>query len=198
LRFVYIKNVLSDEHLQGVSQYKFNNDRQLIETLFANHVDYQQDSWQLKEVVVNQISNEQIHTQEFSQLPWDMALDTSLLRLMILEPEEMSLLQLRAYINDPRNLKIAEYKLAYWKRIIQPMAICIMMLLAIPFIFGPLRTATTGSRFLTGASVGFGFYMLDRFFGPISLVYQLTPVIAALMPSLIFIIVGCLMLRNTK
>lgn len=196
--FVYIENVPADDYLEGISQYKFSEDRQLLEVLFAAEAEYRQDKWLLKDVVINQISEEQIHTETFTEFVWALKLDTAMLDLLSFEPEEMSLLQLYHYINDPRNRKLGDYKLAYWKRIIQPVSIGIMMLLAIPFIFGPLRTATMGSRFLAGASVGFGFYMLDRFFGPVSLVYQLPPAIAALIPSLVFALAGGLMLRRTK
>ena len=43
-----------------------------------------------------------------------------------------------------------------------------MMLMALSFIFGPLRSVSMGVRVVTGISFGFLFYVLDQIFGPLS------------------------------
>ncbi len=53
-----------------------------------------------------------------------------------------------------------------------------MMLMALSFIFGPLRSVSMGVRVVTGISFGFLFYVLDQIFGPLSLVYGLPPILA--------------------
>mgnify|MGYP000532591323 CR=1 FL=1 len=40
------------------------------------------------------------------------------------------------------------------------------MLMALSFIFGPLRSVPMGVRVVTGISFGFVFYVLDQIFGP--------------------------------
>lgn len=42
-----------------------------------------------------------------------------------------------------------------------------------------------GLRILTGVIIGFAFYMLNQFLGPFAMVYQIPPVIAALMPTVL-------------
>ena len=73
-----------------------------------------------------------------------------------------------------------------------------MMLLAIPFIFGPLREVSMGVRMVSGVAVGFCFYLLNQFFGPISLVYQFSPILAALLPTLVFAGVGGLLMWRVR
>ena len=62
-----------------------------------------------------------------------------------------------------------------------------MLLVALSFIFGPLRSVTMAARILMGILTGFAFYMSDQVFGPVALVYQLPPVFGAVLPSVLFI-----------
>ena len=62
-----------------------------------------------------------------------------------------------------------------------------MLLLALSFIFGPLRSVTMAARVLMGILTGFGFYMANEVFGPVALVYQLPPLLGAITPSVLFI-----------
>ena len=61
-----------------------------------------------------------------------------------------------------------------------------MMLVALSFVFGPLRTATMGARVLLGVVAGFSFYICSEIFGPLSIVYGLPAYMSAGMPALIF------------
>ena len=42
------------------------------------------------------------------------------------------------------------YELALWRKIMQPVSIAVMLLVALSFIFGPLRTVTMGARIIMG------------------------------------------------
>jgi lipopolysaccharide export system permease protein len=65
-----------------------------------------------------------------------------------------------------------------------------MMVLAIPFVFGPLRSSTMGAKLLLGASVGFGFHLANRFFGPLADVLHWPPELAAILPTSVFALIG--------
>lgn len=86
----------------------------------------------------------------------------------------------------------------FWQRLLQPVSTLVMICLGIPFILGPLRATNRGGRMLGGIFVAFVFYMLHQFLGPVSLVYQLPPVVAALLPSVLFAGVGFYLLQKVK
>ena len=70
-------------------------------------------------------------------------------------------------------------------------------LMALSFIFGPLRSVAMGVRVVTGISFGFIFYVLDQIFGPLTLVYGIPPIIGALLPSASFFLISLwLMMRK--
>jgi lipopolysaccharide export system permease protein len=46
--------------------------------------------------------------------------------------------------------------------------------------------------------VGFGFYIINRFFGPLSQVFQWPPMIAGLGPTVVFAILGLYLMRRVR
>ncbi len=133
-------------------------------------------------------------------MPWDVAVKPQVLRISSIAPDEMTLHELNRYLREQKRSQqnVNNYKLAFLQRIIQPITTMVMMVLAIPFIFGPLRSSTMGSKLLVGAAVGFGFHILNRFFGPLSTVFQWPPELAALGPTLIFAILGFYLMRRVR
>ena len=61
-----------------------------------------------------------------------------------------------------------------------------------------LRSSTMGSKLLAGATVGFGFHIINRFLGSVSQVYQFPPVIAAIGPTCLFALLGLYLMRRVK
>ena len=99
------------------------------------------------------------------------------LAVVTVKPEELSLEGLYEYVSY---LKASEqdpsrYELAFWRKVTQPLSIGVMMLMALSFIFGPLRSVTMSARILSGVIAGFTFYISSEFFGPLSLVYNIPP-----------------------
>ncbi len=80
----------------------------------------------------------------------------------------MTLLQLHRYLRAQKrsHQSALNYQLAYWQRLTQPLTTIVMMILAIPFYFWALRSSTMGSKLMVGATVGFSFHIINKFFDP--------------------------------
>ena len=70
------------------------------------------------------------------------------------------------------------------------------MLLAISFVFGPLRSATMGFRVFVAIAMGMGFTIVQRIMGPASLLYGFSPLIAVLLPVVLCALIGVILLRR--
>mgnify|MGYP003111626815 FL=1 len=79
-----------------------------------------------------------------------------------------------------------------------PLSSAVMVFLAVPFIFGPLRSALIGGRILVGVLVGIGFYLFNQSFQHMGLVFGLLPWLAASLPTIIFAGIGIFMLRRVR
>lgn len=198
--FIHINQILPGYHLQNVEQYQFDKSHRLILSRSINTLFYQNGQWIMQGVKESQISPHQIKKNQMIQGVWDVALTPGLLALTNVQPFEMNLWELDNYIKLERkeHQNVGRYELTYWQRWFQPLASCVMVFLAIPFIFGPLRESSMGVRIILGALFGFSFHMINKFFGSASLVYQFSPLIGAAGPTVVFASMALFMMRRVK
>ena len=198
--FISIARVTKDHTLHQVYQFHFDEHRHLRRVRKIERIEYHHGKWRAFNVAETQLQHKTTKARHYESIPWNIALKPAVLRVSGSEPDEMTLHELRQYLRaDVNGQRTAfHYQLAYWQRIIQPFTTVVMMLLAIPFIFGPLRSSTMGSKLLMGATVGFGFHILNRFFGPISQVLQWPPELAAVGPTFLFAGMGFYLMHRVK
>lgn len=236
--FMRFNAVLPNGILYGVTRYKFDAERNLLEASTSKQAIYQQGYWQEEDVAVTyferttdavvrlaenepvteQISekiNEQLSEQVSDQLSeqtivprsetlssrrWDTPLSPGLLNILVAEPEALSLRSLSYYINylKEQNLISSDYNLAFWQKLFQPLATASLVLIAISFIFGPLREVTMGQRIFTGVVFGVAFRLTQDLLGPSSVVFGFAPVIAVLLPIVFCLLLGIYLLNRTR
>ncbi|PFN95640.1 LPS export ABC transporter permease LptG, partial [Bacillus sp. AFS076308] len=82
---------------------------------------------------------------------WDIALSPQLLDTVVMAPESLSISGLWGYIHylADQGLSNGRYWLAFWVKVLQPLVTAALVLMAISFIFGPLRSVTLGQRVFT-------------------------------------------------
>jgi lipopolysaccharide export system permease protein len=95
-----------------------------------------------------------------------------------------------------QHIKNAEYSLSFWQKLLKPLATASLVLVAISFIFGPLRSVTTGQRIFSGVVFGVLFELIQRLLGPSSLVFGFSPLFAVLLPITLCICIGIYLLRR--
>ena len=118
----------------------------------------------------------------------------------MVEPDQLPLKELYRYSRylQLQGLDSEDYQLALWRKLLQPAAIGGLVLVAISFIFGPLREGTMGFRIFAGVIVGIVFRTSQDLLGPACLVFGLPPVYAALAPVLVCFLFGMLLLARAR
>lgn len=197
--FIHIGIVMHGGELQDITRYEFVN-HQLKTASHAATGQFIHHHWHFKQVVESQISTTKVTSRILPTQVWDVSFDPRLLNLAVVEPEQQSLPKLYAYVHYLKDTDQSSNQsdFVFWKRIFQPLATLVMICLSVPFVFGPLRSTTMGLRILLGVVVGFGFYMLNEFFGPLSMVFQLPPILAAATPAILFMLGGGILVWFAK
>lgn len=197
--FIFIGKI-DDNKLYGLNMWRFDNNKSLQNILFAEEVDYDKDNqWVMKNVQITDMRDDVLITkQTLPEYRWTTSLAPDKLAVVTVKPEELSLSGLYDYVSYLKTSEqdASRYDLALWRKITQPFSIAVMMLMALSFIFGPLRSVTMGARILSGVIAGFTFYISSEFFGPLSLVYGIPPVFGVVAPSLVFLSVAVMLLRR--
>lgn len=198
--FVHVRTVVSYERMEGITRYSFNLANQLQLLSFASSADYHNGKWVFNDVTQTNLNGNHVAVTHFATQQWGLKLKPRLFDLTSLDTEQKTLPQLWRYIESMKQsgLNAANYEFDFWQRIFRPITTLVMIVLAIPFVFGPLRSSSMGLRMLIGAVIGFAFYIFNQFIGPFSIVYQIPPVFAALLPTLVFAAISALLLRETR
>ena len=191
--FVFVRRVTDDAKLNDIYIYTFDQQRNLMELKHANQASYSEDEskWTLRQVNHSMISKDEITTSNRLSEKWETNLTPDKLGAVSLRPTSLSISGLYNYISFLRETgqDVSRFELTFWRKIFQPVSVGVMMLLALSFIFGSLRSVTAGARIVTGICFGFLFYVVNEIFGQMSVVYNMPAVFGALMPSLLFVVV---------
>ena len=190
--FVFVRRVMDDAKLNDIYIYTFDRHRNLTELKHANQASYSENEskWTLRQVNHSMISKDEITTSNRLSEKWETNLTPDKLGAVSLRPTSLSISGLYNYISFLRETgqDVSRFELTFWRKIFQPVSVGVMMLLALSFIFGSLRSVTAGARIVTGICFGFLFYVVNEIFGQMSVVYNIPAVFGALMPSLLFIV----------
>lgn len=136
--------------------------------------------------------------EDFAAQQWDLDLSPDLLQVLIVDADKMAMSDLRRYAQrfERQGQNAAPFHLSFWKKALQPLTTAVLVLVAISFIFGPLREATMGSRVFTAICFGLVFTILQRLVHNMALVYQLSPLLAVLLPLLLSALLGLYLFRR--
>ncbi|WP_149981255.1 LPS export ABC transporter permease LptG [Pseudoalteromonas rhizosphaerae] len=187
--FINIEDVDQNGVLHGVNMYHFDSSLQLTQITKAREAVGRKDGWLLRDVNKVQLSEELISTQQQKEEFYESQLTAEKLGVVSVKPESLSFTGLWSYLGylKQNEQDTSTYELALWRKIMQPVSIAVMLLVALSFIFGPLRTVTMGARIIMGVVTGIAFHLTNEIFGPVVMVYQIPAIIGATLPSIIFI-----------
>ncbi|KQN44018.1 LPS export ABC transporter permease LptG [Pseudomonas sp. Leaf48] len=196
--FIHVNSVQPNGILYGVTRYRFDNERHMLSASFAKRAEFDTDHWQLTDVTTTLFHEKRTEVVTAPVERWDVALSPQLLSTVVMAPESLSISGLWGYIHylADQGLNNGRYWLAFWVKVLQPLVTAALVLMAISFIFGPLRSVTLGQRVFTGVLVGFTFRIVQDLLGPSSLVFGFPPLLSVLVPAGICALAGLWMLRR--
>ena len=199
--FMHFNAVFPGGVLFCVSRFQFNDDRSLQEASFSSRATYNasENVWVEENVSITRFEDNSTQTDKQITRRWDSELTHEVLALNILPPDSLSIASLYQYINflDQQSVENAQYKLAFWSKVLQPLVIVGLVLIGISFVFGPLRDSTMGFRIFIGVVIGVSFRIIKDMLGPFSIVFGFSPLLAVLLPVVFCVSVGLYLLRRS-
>ncbi|HYQ39085.1 MAG TPA: LPS export ABC transporter permease LptG [Pseudomonas sp.] len=196
--FIHINSVQPGGMLFGVTRYRFDDQRRMLTASFARNARYEDGHWVLEEVSTTRLLDDHSEVVKTPSERWEIELTPQLISVVAASPESLSISGLWDYIHylGDQGLNNNRYWLAFWTKVLQPLVTAALVLLAISFIFGPLRSVTLGQRIFTGVVVGFSFRIAQDMLGPASLVFGFSPLLAVLVPACACSAIGVWLLRR--
>jgi lipopolysaccharide export system permease protein len=199
-RVFRIRNLVAEDHIASVEVYTLGPDLNLRAAMTVEEGFYRDGHWQFRGVRRTEFGAANSRVSEQSELDWRGSLSPELLRLFVLEADALSmtgLVRLLGYLRE-NNLDSSAYELALARKVIAPLTVMAMMLFAVPFVLGPLRTAGAGQRLFVGVLVGLLFYVINEVSANTGQLYGWNPLLSAGAPTLAFALFGLWRLQRIR
>jgi len=196
--YIHVNAVTPDGTLVGLFLFDYGDDHWLDSAAFAERAIYENDHWVLHNLTRTIITPEGTSLEKMNEEIWETGLTPGVLSVLIVDPEDLPMAGLYTYARylGDQGLQAGAYWLAFWKKLLMPLSTGVMVVVAISFIFGPLRSVTMGFRIFVGLIVGLLFKYMQDFLGPMSLVYGFNPILAIVIPIALNGLFGAYLLRR--
>ncbi|MGI9212392.1 MAG: LPS export ABC transporter permease LptG [Methylococcaceae bacterium] len=187
--FINIRQIEHLDALGDITIFQTNDNSELLWASHAGKALYDNDQWHLKKIRETRFDGDQARAVKKETTDWSSVLAPDLLNAFVLLPENLPAQELARYITYLRDngQQSPIVELAFWGRITNPLLTLIMLMVAIPFVLvsGGRGGMGVGQRIVIGVVIGLGFYLFDKMFGHIGLIYEISPVVAAFGPAVL-------------
>ncbi|QYY30911.1 MULTISPECIES: LPS export ABC transporter permease LptG [Cupriavidus] len=212
-RFVNVAGLRPDQTITGITVYEFDAQYRLRVIRVVKEGRYQgAQSWLLSDVNETRFSElrqpgtasrdglapefraEQVR---FPSVTMHSELTPQILSVLLVTPERMSTLDLFRYIRHLRDNKqdTQRYEIAFWKKVVYPLTLFVMMALALPFAYLHARAGAVGVKVFGGIMLGLSFHLSNTLFSHVGLLHTWPPIVSALVPGTLYLLLALTALR---
>ncbi len=197
--FINVRQILDNGSLADVRIYQVNDQHRLALVSRAQHAFFLGDKqWRLENVIYSAFDQSKILAGSIAEQEWRSGIDADLLNLAVVSADNQSLYDLFMYIDflKHNNQKSQRYEAAFWSRLVNPLMTFVMLMVSAPLVIGIGRGTSFGSRILIGIVIGETFDAFDKMIGHAGLIYNLNPILTALLPGAVVLSVSLYAMRR--
>ncbi|MCC2956542.1 LPS export ABC transporter permease LptG [Massilia sp. IC2-477] len=222
-RFFNVRQIRPDGQLVDVRLYEFDANMRMRALITAAGGTYGgNNTWRLRDVSETVFSNSRtlpapgtpvpqgqsiaasfgqetaaVATRKMATLELASEITPKILSVSRSEPERMSANELAAYTRHlaENRQETERFKVAFWKKIIDPLSILVLMALALPFAYLHTRSGGVSLKIFVGIMIGVAFLLLNALFSSLGVLTALPAFFTAAAPSLLFLLIAIGALR---
>ena len=175
-----------DRAFGGVSVFELDGPTRLRSIERATRISVANPGqWNLHNVATSRFEKDKVEGSTVNELTMQSTVNPEFLGLAATDPQMLTLHGLASYIDHLRrnSLDTASYEIGYWSRIARMFAVIVVTLLALPFVFGPLRATGAGTRTVIGVLLGVVFFLITRTVENGGQLFNLNPALVGWLPT---------------
>jgi len=222
-RFFNARQIRPDGGLVDVRLYEFDNNMRMRALITAAGATFSGNStWRLQDVTETQFSNSRtlpapgtpaasgesiqarygqdtasVATRKLPTLDLVSEITPKILSVSRSDPERMSANELAVYTRHlaENRQETERFKIAFWKKLIDPLSIFVLMALALPFGYLQTRSGGVSLKIFVGIMIGVSFMLINSLFSHIGMLSTWPAFLTAVAPSLLFLLLAIGALR---
>lgn len=198
--FIYIERVISNDSLARVIRYKFDENHKMLSSSSARKAKFILGSWFLMDIKKTLFLKSSSKSISIPSEKWNISLDPKLIESLIVNPKSLSIKSLESYISylEKQGVSSSLYQLEFWKKIFHPLANISLTLIAISFVFGPLRMASIGYRIFGGVIIALVSKIIQDSLSPFSILLNIPAFVIQIVPLIFYSFFGIYLLGRIR
>jgi lipopolysaccharide export system permease protein len=199
--YINVRRQAAENLFGGVYVYRLDEERRLA--LVGRAETASQDAsgrWVLTNYQESRLGADRIEARTVPRFVTEPGFNAELLGMAVTQPGALPLADLYAYKEHLKanDLDATAWEIAFWSRISRLVAAVAVCVFAVPFAFGPLRSAGAGARTVLGIMAGVLFVLLTQTLENSGQVYDLNPLLVAWGPTLLLLAVAAVAIARTR
>jgi lipopolysaccharide export system permease protein len=199
--FINVRRQAAENLFGGVYVYEVDADRRL--RMVGRAETASQDAtgrWVLSNYAETRLDEDAVTARTVERLVTSQRLNADFLGVAVSEPSSLPLADLHAYRKhlEANQLDSSTWEIAFWSRISRLVAAVAVCVFAVPFAFGPLRSAGAGARTVLGIMAAVLFVLLTQTLENSGQVYGLNPLVVAWVPTALLLGVSVIAIARTR
>jgi lipopolysaccharide export system permease protein len=210
-RFFNVRQFRNDGQLMDVRLYEFDTNFRMRSLITAARGIYKgNNTWRLEEVTETVFSNSApppaaapaiealsnygqdtsiVSTRKLAGMDLISEITPKIISVSASDPDRMSANELAVYARhlSENKQENERFKIAFWKKLFDPLAIFVLMALALPFAYLQTRSGGVSIKIFAGIMIGVGYMLVNSLFAHLGLLSSMPAVLTAIAPSLVFL-----------
>jgi len=200
--YVNIGEVLPDLTLLDVKIFEFDSENHLRFLSVSEKGKFEAGDrrWLLTGLKRTMINANSSQADQVTAAYWSTGVSPQILAVFKIQPDQLPVWQLSTYIAHLKSNKqeTINFELVFWSKLVKPLSTAVMLILAIPFVFKSTRSGGLGRSLFLGVMIGLSFFILDRAFTFFVPLFNLSPIVGALIPTLAICLLSFFMMRRIR
>jgi lipopolysaccharide export system permease protein len=199
--YINVRRQAAENLFGGVYVYQLDDERRLALVGRAETATRRPDGrWVLSNYQESRLGADRIDARTVPRFVTEPGFNADFLGMAVTQPGALPLTDLFAYKEHLKenDLDATAWEIAFWSRISRLVAAVAVCVFAVPFAFGPLRSAGAGARTVLGIMAGVLFVLLTQTLENSGQVYNLNPLLVAWGPTLLLLAVATVAIARTR
>jgi lipopolysaccharide export system permease protein len=185
----------------GVQVFRFDGHRRLLSVGRAESASVDSgNQWRLEGFLETRFRDGGADVGSEPLFPLRSTLSADLLGLAVVEPEALGLRDLRAYIAHLKrnDLDATSFEIALSSRLARVVALVLVVVLALPFALGPMRSSGQGARAVIGILIGAAFVLLSQTLESSGQLFDLPPAVVGWGPTVLLALLTAVLVVRAR